>query len=1562
MANPNMNRYGAYKFNLQNILEIGPLSINEVHPATEEDRLWTFLRRLMALNKEARNAGCLRSSEDIPNQDIFKEFELDDDDNPTDSMHPLDILCAVLHKSNSVLQQEITSKMCMCQFAIPLLLPAGDGPGCTFMLWAIRDIVKRWRPHSLAETKGFKEDSVVNISMPIFSFVRLGQNKMSKSKTLNQVLSPAQQGHSFFIHDNMEGGDIQKKISSGLVEISWYFPAGKETSDIFPEPIAVTNLRGDLGSNWTQFHFLMQVSSAVFIFANSISENDYKLLSSFRGFETGVSFIISPSSDKHENKKSLGFLKMLISMLNINPAHIINKEKINETQLVKRLQNIISDLMKNSCTRVKLEDMSGEAIKLGIKVDESAEEFQKAKKWAMGITNEIGDVVEYKRKNMKLQGQLWKELSQLEKEFCRMKKQGLQNAEDYRCHLKKKRLLLHQEQNKQDLPDGMNKFITAMTQLSDAEKVNFLKWMKFSLDSISRDVMSTLHAKYSQIYSKRVSDHTELKEIDCLISGSSLGVEHFLREMGQFYESECALIREKLININQRKFSKLPEIAAKLLLDGFPLELIDGDASNVPMHWITDILTELDNMTGKGWKLRVISVLGVQSTGKSTLLNTMFGLQFPVASGRCTRGAFMTLINVKEDFREELGCEFILVIDTEGLKAPELGPLEDSYEHDNELATLVVGLSDITVINMAMENIVEMRDILQIVAHAFLRMKEIGKKPICQFVHHNCSDVSAPEKNMRDRVKLLEQLNDMTKVAAKMEKKSGITSFSDIMTYNHETDNWYIPGLWYGVPPMASVNTGYSENVDSLKRHLFHLLKQLKGIQNPQSIIELTIWINSLWSAVKHEKFIFAFKNSLVAEAYDKLAVKYSEWEWDFRKQLHTWIMKVETTITNQPADKIQPDTEVRLKSKVSEILKNEETNMLKSIEDYYKSSTGNVHLIERYREEFLASVRCLRQELENSTSNKIEEIIRRKKSNDQFQVVQNKYQKVIEDKVSGLVIECRQNKNIGKKKAKGMFETMWRKAISELPKCQIKKLNVSQEMLGHLIKDMDNKGAVIKERLLNVKNLSQYGKQPFQMDKDYIAGNWNPLVIIKEYFTSASHNKIDELARSLVRRCDDYVTEQINKKNAYDSIYCHELLNMVNKRLREKDVLNLPTTHLFELDIKLNILGSAALKLQAMHNNFVQENDPKLFLEKLKPYYLASLQNIFHREKDERQSRAQRFCELCLKPALVEHINRHLGKAIVDDIFHSGNFKEFSSSRHFQFAVLKNLLEEKDFHQYLGYINYYEKFVKSWITKTMLKKYEKSKELKTLQINILSSICKKVTDVLKELRSVGLLTTSDFLQEFCKKLRNDLVISQNKILVVIFQIEDDIQSFSDGIQLYLTETEKQLASEMKSSSTESVLSMSPLNPVDAVFKSVCGCSKCCPFCKVPCEASGSDHVMHFASAHRPKGLAKCTWKTNGSLATSICSTDVVTELQFVSPETDWKPHPYKEFQTIYQDWTIQPSDSGESFHYWKYIFKEFNKEFADAYLAETAKLAEDWKVLTAEEALRSLEETFFMK
>jgi hypothetical protein len=65
-------------------------------------------------------------------------------------------------------------------------------------------------------------------------------------------------------------------------------------------------------------------------------------------------------------------------------------------------------------------------------------------------------------------------------------------------------------------------------------------------------------------------------------------------------------------------------------------------------------------------------------------------------------------------------AEYILVIDTEGLRAPELG--EHNYIHDTEFASFIIGLADINIVNIMGEHSLEMNDVLQMVVHTLLRL------------------------------------------------------------------------------------------------------------------------------------------------------------------------------------------------------------------------------------------------------------------------------------------------------------------------------------------------------------------------------------------------------------------------------------------------------------------------------------------------------------------------------------------------------------------------------------------------------------------------------------------------------------------------------------------------------------------------------------------------------------------------------------------------------------------------------------------------------------------------
>ncbi|KAM4024007.1 up-regulator of cell proliferation-like [Anomaloglossus baeobatrachus] len=1515
--------------------------MKDIRSNTVEDIPWYFLQKIMALNPSARNTTLQEAAGHEKFYGNNSDFLLDENTAEV-PIHPLDVVCAILQCSDSFLQQEIMSKMSMCQFALPLLLPCGDEKTFTFMLWAMRDIVKRWRPQALSENRGFREDNLVNISVPVFSFVRLGDCSASKSKVLNSILNHGKTHHDHFVNPDMESGNVQKKLSCGLVEIFYFFPGA---SISFPEPFAVSNLHGDIVCNRKQFSFLTQASSAIFIFCRELTDKKFKFLSDNQSKDVPYYLITERQNDKHIEDQ----------IYKLQNCKILNGR--NTTDLIKRLQKYIENFTKSPSHHLSLINMSSKARPFDIEVDEFNSKCQEAKKHALSITQEINDVADYKRRTMKLQGDLWKELSKTEKEICRMKDQGKMKSTNYKIKLLKQCKEIQEKQYKSEVPSDVHKFIKVLTKSNIVERRYFFKWMKIFLDAIARGNLSILREDFKKKITNQSSNESELKILGQKISESSVGLEHFLRETSLFYEAECSMVRAGKVSSNQRQFNDLPGIAAELLLDGFPLELIDGDASNIPLQWITDVLTEPDKKTGGQCRMRVITVLGVQSSGKSTLLNTMFGLQFPVASGRCTRGAFMTLLKVKKKFPNTFGCEFIMVIDTEGLKTPEQESLADNYEHDNELATLVVGLSDITLVNISMENVSDMKDTLQVVVHAFLRMNEVGKRPNCHFVHQNVPDVSADYNNMTARTKLLKDLNEMTMKAAEIEKRSKLLKFTDIIDYNPETNTCYIPNLFLGAPPMASISSGYSENIFDLKTKLFESL-QKPGSPAPQKLNTFHEWIRSLWMAVKHETFIFNFRNILVAEAYDKLLTRYSELEWNFKKQVQLWLVEQENKIKYQLQNSIAiEEIEKSFQRSGEEILDKEQAQITQELENIFSNGQNNVQLVERYKEEFIGYSKFLTRDLNVFILTKFWETVQIHNRTCQIQKMQSGIHEIIEDKIIRYLKTTERNqKNLTDHQLKEEYEIIWGNILSSLNVGQVEKRNIESEILEKLKREMRNKGAAINQIMQNVRFLAEYGQGPFKMEKSYIDHNvWSKL---KAIFTKDCFIKLKDVAMSITNKCQDYVMHTLTLNDDYNEIYSQELMTMINRSLNEKEVTKLHPNIQFEVHLKLHIFGRAVPHFQKMHDNFCSKNDPNNFLNHLKTRYFSVFKSKFQ-VKDESKPRAKSFCQQILKPAIKVHIHKNLGGKIVDFILNSADGVMFKNPKYFQFNVLKELLEMKDFYKYAKYTNVYEIYIRNWISVYVVKKYKDSSKLHILIQDLLSSICRKIQFALRDpyvKKSPDILT---FFDRFSKILSNVLVITQNDIKLVSFQNSVNIPQFSSDVELFLNELEEEFVSDMKSVEIETLLNNLKVSPQEELLKNVIRCREKCPFCRAPCESGGFNHREHFASTHRPKGLAQYTWSDGNTLCNSICTTDVLSNDKFINPDTGGEWCYYKEYRKIYPEWRIQPDTSVQASDYWKYVLREFNAQFAELYTAEPAEIPDQWKTITHDQALCSLREAY---
>ena len=441
----------------------------------------------------------------------------------------------------------------------------------------------------------------------------------------------------------------------------------------------------------------------------------------------------------------------------------------------------------------------------------------------------------------------------------------------------------------------------------------FMTWLKFELDDLST---KTLQPLYSKINDKRkeLTDcekrkdgsaekncQQQLKKFIEELADHSFGIEHLLREVGQIYETVSSNENESLVR-------DLPQIGAQLLHDGFPLELLDGDASHIPQKWISAVLNRLADIlrqkSGYDPNIIVLSVLGIQSSGKSTLLNTVFGVQFNVGAGRCTRGVFMQLIPIHPSLYEETGVQYILLIDTEGLRPPELNRA-DVNEHDNELATFVIGIAHLTLINVVGEVTGDIDDIVHTAVHAFLRMSQVELKPSCHIIHQHVLAVGADDKMSVGRYKTKENLDRATKAAA---EKSGLggryNHFSDVITFDTESNVSFFPHLWNGKPPMARVSSEYSEEAQNFKMDIISYCGEIANYQD-NTVYNIKKHTEQLWKAILQEDFVFTFQNTFEIFAYKELEQNYSEWSCCFMRDMSMWEQDAEAALSGCSPEKL---------------------------------------------------------------------------------------------------------------------------------------------------------------------------------------------------------------------------------------------------------------------------------------------------------------------------------------------------------------------------------------------------------------------------------------------------------------------------------------------------------------------------------------------------------------------------------------------------------------------------------------------------------------------------------
>ena len=835
------------------------MSLKISNPTEPKQLPFLALQKLMSFDSQCRS-------------DLMKESRPKGISGNSTKIHPADVLLALIICSDHFLRQDLFARLAKCQYAVPFILPDPFAKELLLPLWAMRSITKEWR--SVQTVQGEMKvvehtSSIVKYPMPIISFLRLGKRQKrgaSKSRILNRVISESEH----FFHRHLPGGSFKQVLGDGLVDMSWYLPCAR-AADIFPDAITFLNLHGDACSHPLQSRFLSKISSMCFILLTEeeldFNEHIFKTLKHFSSSTGGITLL-----------KDIEEVPEIFTNGSL-PATSIKLEDLNGAEITDEIQEQIRDKLfakKQLKTNLTIEECCM-ALEKGIHVDEDAKVFKKGQEHANEVASLVrdGDSIKLNAKEemLPLQGDdLWRAWSAWNKELHRGKNIGEKTVNSYVSEIEVKKAVIHSRQCEfvEVLTPVMERFIRSLLTVEKTARNVFLQHLILDLNSLSGERISGLLAQY-QATREEISklQHTteskarkenaskfeayrgELEVLQSAIVRASFGLHHLLRELGQVYEVACYSVYDR-----DHQLSTLPKVATEILLDGYPLELMDGDAAHVPVKWVQAVINELNKKLGDP-RTFVLSVLGLKSSEKSTMLNAVFGLTYSTSAGRCTRGAFMQLLPVDETIKAATDYSYVLVIDTKGLCMPELDSSQ-ACKHDYELATFIIGLADLTFIS---EVAGDLEDILLTTVHAFLRMIRVKYNPSCQFIHQNSGSST---KDQIGRDSFVKHLDKWTIDAAREESCVGrYEKFSDVIQFDDQEDVHHFPGLWKGDPPMAPVNQGYSHAAQRLKFNMLQKLQQAKGI----NISAFRIKIGDLWNELLRENF--SFKNNGVGRCED---------------------------------------------------------------------------------------------------------------------------------------------------------------------------------------------------------------------------------------------------------------------------------------------------------------------------------------------------------------------------------------------------------------------------------------------------------------------------------------------------------------------------------------------------------------------------------------------------------------------------------------------------------------------------------------------------------------------
>lgn len=1464
-------------------------------------------------------------------------------------LHPMDTMTVLLSCCDDILRQILIEKLVSTRVSIPLVFyqVINNGTEPIILDWCVKNLFLE------SPSIEIQQKFLFEIDNPIISFFRLGNLGRSKSKLLSDILSNSI--FEAFYHRECQSASAKRGPSNGSIEVAWFQSTDnsdaclKFNSKLF----TILNLRGNASECPKQTKLLCESSSLVVIMADSFDSltswyGNVQNTICWKG-KTIAILIVSGNEICLEADQFLQECPLSSHVFDIgvdcegdNPMTFIEWQTSVQDIIAKFMKNI----QKERC--FTLENFIENAKSAGFQLEEVHRKVENYRVAVNSFVNCVQEKYPSPELMLQLQGDPLRALSTLIRKKERDSAEEGQSAEDFVNCLKK------------EMEAQRTKQIKMIQEFTTAEQ----KFYELLLESKYNEFMIIVTVAKQRLAAK---------------SGTICKLfraENIVRELGQMYEAvqspHCLDPNLPETFIKPSQIQKCAMIAADMLLLGHPLELLNGDAFCIPTIWLEAVFKNVSEKTNCG-KVFVLSVMGVQSSGKSTLLNALFGLNFPTSAGKCTSGLYCHLLPIaKTTIRCE--CDYVMILDAEGFRAPEY--MGRYTERDNEMATFIVGLSDLTIVNIEGENWSDMEDILQIVVYALLRIKQTTQvefMPSCVFVHQKVSALDFREKIKTGKATQLKYLDEMVEASAKREVYMNITAFGDVVDYNSATDLYHLPNKWLGNPPFATVSSDYSNAVANLKNII---IRKIISKDTCMRFTDMCTRMKDLWDAVLSENFIFRFRDTKQALAYQSLSSAFYEIEWNFRISNNQMM----TTIANKVLSLGNSDEFDRKKENLMQELRdNIKQNCKKAGEALEKALSSDGHNARLIRESFEKMLKSLSGDEDSKAEiafNTIIAIHSKKLENS----------KQIEVMKKEIVAELLRDREIDALNGEDYFDRKWEEKFSSEKERHENALRDSNENIRKAIKNMlpadslpmfdsqcDSRSGfempkvsendLVKKAFRPTAKAIKTDKKVHKMDRTAFANE-----ICKKLFdTFTKHLETlnsHEFDESQIKTAFDNVWDFFGRESpqnegsgshgtGYSKLWSgHRDISYPGSNLKKDFILKYFAAVGYYAYVKLNALAEDfLLKTDAYFDiKNQQQRVKKVFLRRKEPTFILASHIM-----DE------------IETATFENVNLTVTKALEEhDMFYK-NKQTFIARLLKDLAENKTMTEEEIFSAYLEFFTNFEQFCEDKLRYQIQKFLNIDSNCSKIASRLTTDIKILVKKVQDSMTSSGNECSSnnflEFLKIFREKLEGKIAFCPEKVLggfsqMIIF----DSKTKNIGLLEMVDQLKRDLELLSDSDISKKVRSHFEKKSIKDIYQRILsGCSEKCPFCSAPCLELAADHTPHVKhhSLHYPVGVRGIVhrgrkWHTATShgkkyrLVTDYCPSLIQSAKSFQPAGKTWRGKlqrifgrlfqvgliKYKDYQKEYPDWQIpRLSEMKENDNdYWKWLMNKFGQEFASHY------------------------------